>query len=134
VYYVIHKTRKRVPWRVIIALIIVFIGAIGSAFIYAQLHSVQRQIAQNRQRLSAQQEANILLDSLVVERYTLSEIERRGYELGLRPPDPSQIIYFYVPRQSGVSFAIDDPMPPPENYFWQGIVAFFRDIWGRITG
>ena len=129
-----HKTRKRVPWRVIIALLFVFVGALGSAFSYAQIHSVQRQISGTRQALNDQQVANTLLDSMVIERHTLSEIERRAYELGLRPPDPSQIRYFHVPLQSGVSITIDDPIPPPENHFWQGIVAFFQGIRDRIFG
>ena len=132
VYFMYHKTRKRVPWRVIIALIIVFIGAIGSAFSYAQIHSVQRHNATLRQTLADKQVANTLLDSMVIERYTHSEIERRAHELGLRPPDPSQIIYFHVPLQSGVSVTVDDPLPPTENYFWQGITAFFRNAWNRV--
>ena len=133
VYFMFHKTRRRVPWRLIIALIIVFIGAIGSAFSYAQIHSVQRHTANLRQDLADQQVANTLLDSMVVERYTHNEIERRAFELGLRPPDPSQIIYFHVPLQSGVSVTIDDSLPPPENYFWQGITAFFQGMWNRVS-
>ena len=134
VYFMFHKTRRRVPWRVIIALTIVFIGAIGSAFSYAQIHSVQRQIARSRQTLNDQLVSNTLLDSMVVERYTQSEIERRAFELGLRPPDPSQIRYFHVPRQSGVSVAVNEQLPPPENYFWQGIIAFFQGMRERIFG
>ena len=134
VYFMFHKSRKHMPWRVIIALMIVFAGAIGSAFSYAQIHSVQRQIAQTRNALSNQVETNANLNSLVVERHTHSEIERRAYELGLRPPDPSQIIYFYVPLQSGVDVTINDPLPQPENYFWQGIVAFFQNMRDRIFG
>ena len=134
VYFMFHKTQSRVPWRLIIALLIVFIGAIGSAFSYAQIHSVQREITRSRQALSDQQVANTFLDAMVIERYTHNEIERRAHELGLRPPDPSQIIYFHVPRQSGVSVSIGDSLPPPENYFWQGIVSFFQGIRERIFG
>ena len=131
VYYVIHKTPMRVPWRVIIALAFVFIGAIGSAYSYARIHSVQREIRQNRQALNNQLTSNTLLDSMIVERYTLNEIERRALELGLRPPDPSQIIYFHVPRISGVSVAPSEVQPPAtENYFWRGVLDFFRGIPG----
>lgn len=134
VYYMFHKTRRRVPLRLIVALIIVFFGAIGSAYTYAQIHSVQRETEVARQRLNNQRVANSNLESLITRNYTREEIEALASErLGMGPPDPSQIIYFHVPHQSGVMLSTYTPAPQPtENYFWQAIVSFFRNMRDRI--
>jgi len=131
VYYLFHKTRRRVPWRIIIALIIVFIGAIGSAYSYAQIHEMQQQIEDSRQALISQQVTNSNLEAQITRNYTREEIEALASErLGMGPPDPSQIIYFHVPHQSGIMLSTYAPEQPveAERGFWQGIVDFFRSI------
>jgi len=118
----------------IIALIIVFIGAIGSAYSYAQIYSVQQEINESRNDLNNQRVTNRNLESHVTRNYSREEIERLAWErLDMRPPDPSQIIYFHLPNQSGVMMSTYIPQTPTqENYFWQGIVAFFSGIRERI--
>ena len=130
VYYLFHKERRRIPWRIIIALFLVFLGGVGSAISYAQIHRVQRDIRLSINALTAQEEINFSLMADTTERYTHEEIERRARELGLGEPDPSQIIYFYAPRYSHVVIA-NDPLLPQENYFWQGIMDFINGIIGR---
>ena len=133
VYYMFHKSRRRIPWRLVIMLLLVFVGAIGSAFSYAQMHGVQRQIAQSRRELNEQQVAITTLNAQVTERYTREEIERLAYErLGMSEPDPSQIIYFHVPHHSHVTMHTSPQPPSAENYFWQSIVAFFNNIFDRF--
>ena len=114
-------------------LMLVFVGAIGSAFSYAQMHGVQRQIAQSRRELNEQHIAITTLNAQVTERYTREEIERLAYErLGMGEPDPSQIIYFHVPHQSHARMHANAPPPSTENYFWQSIVAFFNGMVDRL--
>jgi len=134
VYFLFHKTRRRVPWRLIIALVIVFFGAIGSAFSYAQIHNVQREIEITRSNVNNQHITNRNLEALVSRNYTREEIEILASErLGMNAPDSSQIIYFYLPHQSGVLMSTYVPLQQStENYFWQGIVAIFRSIRERI--
>ena len=135
VYYLIQKERRRIPWRWVIAILLVFIGAIASAYSYAQIHSVNREIEVSRQELNRQRLDNRNLESQLVGNYSREEIERLAYErLGMREPDVSQIIYFFSPHQSDVIMAIDAPARTPENNFWQNIAAFFQGIWARATG
>jgi len=134
VYYLFHKNRRRVPWRIIVALLFVFAGAIGTAYTYAQIHSVQQEIDVYRRQLTTQTVNNRNLESQVTRNYTREEIERHASErLGMSAPDPSQIIYFHVPHQSGVLLSEYFPDEiSAENHFWQGLVAFFRGIRERI--
>ena len=118
-------------------LLIVFFGAVGSAFSYAQIHSLNQEIRSNRRAIDNQLIINHDLESQlsVAERYTREEIERLAYErLGMSEPDASQIFYFDVPSQSFVSMSINaQSHEPSENYFWQGIRAFFSDIRDRFS-
>jgi len=133
VYYLFHKEHRRISWRLVVALLFVFLGGVGSAVSYAQIFSLQRQIRISSNELTAQQETNRSLDADVAGRYTRDEIERRARELGLSEPDPSQIIYFYAPQQSHVTITYNAHLPQ-ENYFWQGIVAFVNGVIERIFG
>jgi len=134
VYYLFHENRRRIPWKLIIALVIVFIGAMGSAFSYAQLHRMQREVDISRRNYNNQQLANRNLEALVTRNYTREEIEYLASErLGMSAPDPSQIIYFHVPHQSGVLMTTYIPQEPmEESSSWQGIVAMFRSIRSRL--
>ena len=135
VYYLVDKQRRSVPWRWVVAILLVFIGAIGSAYSYAQIHSVQREISASRQNLTSQQAENRNLESQLVGNYPREELERMAYErLNMGEPDPSQIIYFHAPQQSVVTMAIEDPTPAPEGGFWHNISAFFQGIWANISG
>ena len=133
VYYMFHKQQRRIPWRLVISLLLVFLCGVGSAVSFAQIHSVQRQITQLRQRYSAQIETNITLEAIASERYTHEMIAQRARELGLAEPDPSQIIYFYAPHHNHVVITYDQ-VRPQENYFWQGIREFFGGIVDRVLG
>jgi len=134
VFYLYQRERRSIPVRLIFALLIVFVGGIGSAVIYANIHDMQREIRIAQAALQAQLETNLTMDAVTTERYTHDEIVRRARALGLGEPDPSQIIYFYpAPLHSGVFFTYN-PTPPQENHFWQGIVTFLRSITERITG
>jgi len=134
VYYVFHKSPKRVPWRLIIALFLVLLGGLGSAYSYAQIHAIQRQIAISRSELTNLEFSNRYLEAQRVESHTREQIERMAYALGMREPDPSQIIYFNVERVNRIEMTVYEPAVPVENYFWQGVVAFFRGIRDWIFG
>jgi len=125
-----HKTRRRVPWRVIIALVVVFMGAIGSAYSFAQLHNVQQEIAASNQALTRQRVANSDLEAQITRNYTREEIEIMASELGMGPPDASQIVYFHVPHHSGVILSTYAPQQQieVETGFWQSLVDFFSGI------
>ena len=137
VYYLFHKTNRRIPWRIVIAFLVVFLGAMGSAYSRAQIHYITVQMEQTRQQLASQQVRNHNLESQLTRNYSRDEIERIASErLGMAPPDPSQIIYFYVPHVSGVMMPTYTPEETvaTENYFWQEIVGFFRGISDRLFG
>ena len=135
VTYVIEKQPRSIPWRWVIAIILVFAGAIFSAYTYAQIHSVQREINVSRNNLTNQQAENRYLELQLVGNYPREELERMAYErLDMREPDQSQILYFHAPQRGVVSFAIEDPTPAPNISFWQNIAAFFQGIWANVSG
>jgi len=109
-------------------LVFVLVGGLGSAYTYAQIHALQREIASSRAELENLEFRNRYLESQRAESYTREQIERMAHELGMREPDPSQIVYFDVERINRVEMTLYEPAPAPENYFWQGVAAFFRGI------
>ena len=134
VTYVIEKQPRSIPWRWVVAIVLVFLGAIASAYSYAQIHSVQREISASRQNLTNQQADNRSLELQLVGNYPRDELERMAYErLNMGAPDHSQILYFHAPQQSVVTMAIEDPTPIPERSFWQNITAFFQGIRANIS-
>ena len=135
VYYLIQKQPRRIPWRWVIAIILVFAGAIGSAYSFAQIHYVQREISTSRANLNNIRYENRNLEAQLAGNYSRDEIERLAYErLNMGEPELFQIIDFYVPHQSIPTLAIEDPTPPPQTGFWQNIAGFFQRIWARTTG
>ncbi|MCL2361101.1 MAG: septum formation initiator family protein [Defluviitaleaceae bacterium] len=134
VIFMFHKSRRKIPWRVIIALVCVFVGAIGSAYSYAQIHNMQQEISESERDLRNITTANRNLEAQITRSYTREEIEHHALtRLGLGPPDPSQIIYFHVPHHSGLlTSTYASPIPIVETGFWQSIVDFFRGIFNRL--
>jgi len=132
VYFLFQNERRRgLPWQLAATIILAFALGIGSAISYATISNMNRQISVSQDRLSRQREENLALGIATTERYTRYEISHRARALGLREPDPSQIIYFYAPAQSGV-FIRHTPAHEQENYFWRGVMAFIRDALARI--
>ena len=133
VYYMFRNERRRIPIRLILALLLVFVCGVGTAVSFAQINSLQREIRLSQNALHAQRDTNRILEARAAEGYTDERISARARELGLAEPDPSQIIYFYAPRHSHVSITYD-AAPFQENYFWQEIFAFFSGIMDRLFG
>lgn len=130
VIYLVDKTRRRIPWRVIISLIFVFVGATAIAFSYAQIHTVHQEINASEQAIRDMSITNSNLEAQITRSYTREEIEHHARtRLGMGPPDPSQIIYFNVPLHDGVLVSTyAPPIPNTPTGFWQGIVDFFRGL------
>jgi len=130
VIYLFDRTRRRIPWRIIIALIFVFVGATASAYSYAQIHNVQQEISESQRDYRNQVTANSNLEAQITRNYTREEIEYHARtRLGMGLPDPSQIIYFHVPHHDGVlTSTYAPPIPTTQTGFWQGIVDFFRGL------
>ncbi|MCL2377862.1 MAG: hypothetical protein FWC77_01915 [Defluviitaleaceae bacterium] len=131
VYFLYHKERKRVSWRLAITILLVFIVGVGSAVSFATIHNMNRQVAASTRALNAQLQHNLNLSAETTERYTHEEIARRARALGLSEPDPSQIIYFYAPVQSNVVFRYT-PVSDQENHFWRGVIDFLRGLVERV--
>ena len=132
VYFLFQKERRRsIPWQLAATIILAFALGIGSAVSYATISNLNRQISVSLDRLGRQRENNLSLGVTMTARYNRYEISHRARALGLREPDPSQIIYFYAPAQSSV-FIRPTLEHEQENYFWRGVVAFIRDAIGRI--
>jgi len=131
VYFLYHKKRRGISWRLAITILLVFVVGVGVAVSFATIHNVDRQITARRAALTRQLENNLSLDARTVERYTHDEIVRRAHAMGLREPDSSQIVYFYAPVYSQVVFRYT-PAIDNENQFWQGVIAFLRGLAERV--
>jgi len=131
VFFLYHKKRKRISWRLVVTIILVFFVGVGTAVSFATISNMERQIAASQARLTWQQTHNLHLESNTVARYSHEEIAHRARILGFNEPDPSQIIYFYTPVSNSVHFRYN-PVSEPENHFWQGVTTFIRDTITRI--
>ena len=125
----------KLPWRMVITILLVFLGGVGIAMTHAQITNMETRIIQSRRVLLAYQEANSALEAQVLDRHTTDEIERIArYRLGMELPDPSQIIDIYVPRRDTVVLNIDEYALPRENFFWRDIVGFMSGLITRMLG
>jgi cell division protein FtsL len=125
-----NDKRYRISFAMIFTLILIFLGSLGTALSYALTADTRHQISLVRRQTQEQKESNISLRTEITQRYTLDEVARDAAErMGMNKPDPSQVIHIYVPKQS---FVVMNPgmdgEDDGENYFWEGILAFFRQF------
>jgi cell division protein FtsL len=129
---IIVKSDK--PYRIspytFITLFIIFMGILGIAFTYAFTDETRRQITQVHRERQEQNETNIALRTEMAQRYTLDEVAKlAGERMGMNTPDSSQVIYIEVPKQSYIVLNQNTEDEADEiNYFWQGIVSFFKNL------
>jgi cell division protein FtsL len=119
----------------VFTLLLIFVCALGSALISAQMTTTRHEVTLARQRRDAQLDANRTLAGQIPQPYTLEEIERIARErLDMARPDPSQIIYINVPPISHVVFNPYADVLPQSTTFWEEIGTFFRGIVNRVFG
>ncbi|MCL2499659.1 MAG: cell division protein FtsL [Defluviitaleaceae bacterium] len=136
----VHKVDARKPRFhlspvLVFTVIIMFVGALGSAAAAALMANTRQELAFERQRLNAQLDANRILAGQIIHPFTLEEIEREAQErLGMARPDPSQIIYINVPPVSHVVFNPEADILPRDSTFWEEMRAFLQGLINRIFG
>ena len=124
-----------ISWQLIVTLVLVLLGGIGSLAINAHIINTSLRIDQQRNELVRLQGESVRYRSLLRERYTLDQIERIAIErLGMTHPDPAQIIDIYVPLQPTVRLNMDDGAIPVENFLWEEIRTFLTGVLDRIFG
>ena len=122
-------------WQMIVSLIIILMGGIGSLTIHAHVTSLESQINIARSNLTQAQVDVFTLESRLDQRYSDTEIQWIAIErLGMSFPDPTQIIEINVPRQGGATLNTIMREEPVENYLWNDITAFFRGIIETVFG
>ena len=122
-------------WQMVVSLIIILMGGIGSLTIHAHVTSLESQINIARNDLSHAQQDVFSLEFQLDERYSDAEIQWIAIErLGMTFPDPSQVIEINVPRQGGATLNIVMREEPIENYLWMDITSFFRGIIDTVFG
>ena len=122
-------------WQMVVSLIIILLGGLGSLTIHAHVTSLESQINLARNDLSQAQQDVFSLEFQLDERYSDSEIQWIAIDrLGMTFPDPSQIIEINVPRQGGATLNIVMREEPVENYLWNDITTFFRGIIDTVFG
>ena len=122
-------------WQLVVSLLIILMGGIGSLTIHAHVTSLESQINIARNDLQQAQVDVFTLESRLDERYSESEIAWIAIDrLGMSFPDPTQIIEINVPRQGGATLNTIMREEPPENYLWNDITYFFRGIIETVFG
>jgi len=120
---------------IIFTIILIFVGALGSAVAAAHMANTRREVTQARQARDAQLDANRALASQMHQPFSTEEIEQIARErLGMGRPDPSQIIYINVPPISHVDFNPVANILPDDSRFWEELRVFFTDIFNRVFG
>ena len=122
-------------WQLVVSLIIILMGGIGSLTIHAHVTSLESQINIARNDLQQAQVDVFTLEFQLDERYSDTEILWVATDrLGMTFPDPSQIIEINVPRQGGATLNTIMREEPVENYLWNDITYFFRGIIDTVFG
>ena len=122
-------------WQLVVSLIIILMGGIGSLTIHAHVTSLESQINIARNALQQAQVDVFTLEFQLDERYSDTEILWIATDrLGMTFPDPSQIIEINVPRQGGATLNTIMREEPVENYLWYDITSFFRGIIDTVFG
>jgi cell division protein FtsL len=119
----------------VLTLILILAGGLGSALSYAVIYDTQVKITQAQRELTNQREVNTAIRTEITQRYTLNEVEWIALNrLGMNRPDASQIIYIHVPKQSHVVLHNEDEIFNVEYSFITGLTDLVRDTINRLTG
>jgi cell division protein FtsL len=125
--------RHHISFRTVFTIVIIFMGSLGTALTYAITTDTRHQISLVLRETQEQKEANTALRAENAQRYTMDEVARIASDkMGMNRPDPSQILYISVPKQSYVVLNPGFEEEPDEiNYFWQAIKSFFGQFIDR---
>jgi len=104
VEYVRFNTKMyRIPFHIIFTVFLIFAGGVGTAYSFAYLQDMRRQIERERAAIHQQREMNNASRAEIAQHLTIDEIANIARErLNMGPPDISQIVLINVPRQSYV--------------------------------
>ena len=121
-------TRKyKFPIRMIFTILLIFAGGVGTAFSYAILEDTRREINAAHIELQQMRSENSAAQTLIVRHFSMDELEEIATQrLGMMRPDPAQIIFINVPRQSIVIQNIRYE-PQQELNMWQSAWRIIRN-------
>ena len=135
--FIIYMSQFRdfFSWQLVVSLLIILMGGIGSLTIHAHVTSLESQINIARNDLSQAHQDVFTLEARLDDRYDMLEVQWIAIDrLGMSFPDPSQIIEINVPRQGGATLNTIMREEPVENYLWNDITSFFRGIIETVFG
>ena len=131
----VNQFKDYFSWQMVVSLLIILMGGIGSLTIHAHVTSLESQINIARSNLTQAQVDVFTLESRLDQRYSDTEIQWIATDrLGMTFPDPSQVIEINVPRQGGATLNTIMREEPIENYLWNDLVSFFRGIIETVFG
>ena len=101
----LNHAYSQAPWRVqrqwvsVFLLIVLGFGMIASLYLMvtSQAAIVGREIQDLRLKIVQEEHATADLQTELARLTSKNEIERRAYALGLRPVEPEEVEYLYVP-------------------------------------
>ena len=136
IFFVVERGQQYRPSKnLLISLAVIFCCALMVVLANAQITGAETQIAQANRRLRTVSDENFALEAQMRRHYTTDQIEYIAFmRLGMRHPDPAQIIEINVPRQNHVMFNTAEDILPQESHFWSDLRIFFNGILDRLIG
>ena len=131
VEYIRFSTRMyRTSFHIIFTVLLIFTGGVGTAFTFAYLQDMRRQIENERAAIHQKREVNAATRAEIAQHLSINEIARIAQErLNMGPPDASQIVRIHVPRQSYVMQSAAPARTEPQG-MWQSAWWYIRNWLG----
>jgi len=128
-----YDTRRyRIPLHIFFTVFLIFAGGVGTAFSFAFLQDMRRQIDSSRTAIHQQRAENIAFRQEVIQHLSKEEVSYiASTRLNMGPLDPSQIIRINVPRQSYVVQSYQATVPVPQG-MWQSAFWHIRNWLGVV--
>ena len=131
----VNQFREMFSWQMIVTLVIILLGGLGTLAVNAHLTSLSTQINMARNTLQDRHVEVFRLENSLNVQFSHEEIAEVAIErLGMFLPDATQIIEINVPRQGGATLNTVMREAPAENYFWDDFVTFITGVVNRIFG
>jgi cell division protein FtsB len=133
VEYIVFDTRRyRVPLHIFFTVFIIFAGGVGTAFTYAYLQDMRRQISETRDNISSLRDENAAQQAEITRHIAMEDVERIARdEFNMARADASQIVIIDVPRPSYVVQS-EEPGRYYQQNIWQTAMESIRNWLGMI--
>jgi hypothetical protein len=118
--------------HIFFTIFIIFAGGVGTAFTYAYLQDMRRQIAETRDSIGSLRDENAAQQAEIARHIAMEDVERIARnEFNMARADISQIVLIDVPRPSYVVQS-EEPGRYYQQSIWQIAMESIRNWLGMV--